>query len=65
MLNRLIKEAEHKRTMLPASYFAEYFEKEFVPKLKEIHQQIQEICNEQADSLPVTLLQDRIKRVLF
>ena len=50
-LYKLIDEAEFKLEALPEGYFIEYFEKEFLPKLKEVYKNINQKCNIEADSL--------------
>ena len=44
-LYQLINEAEFKLEILPQEYFVEYFEKEFLPKLKDFYK-MQGLLNE-------------------
>ena len=63
-LNNLIKEAEFKLEVLPEGYFLNYFESNFLPKLKENYKKIQKKCNEQADNLPLAEFQNELKKII-
>ena len=63
-LHKLINEAEFKLEALPESYFINYFEEDFLPKIKKIHKELDKKCNELADSLPVAEFQDEVKQII-
>ena len=63
-LHNLINEAEFKLEALPQVYFIEYFEKEFLPKIKEFRNKLYTKCHEPADSLPVAEFQDELKQII-
>ena len=63
-LHNLINEVEFKLEALPQSYFIEYFEKDFLPKIKEIRNKLYTKCHEQADSLPVAEFQNALKKII-
>ena len=63
-LHNLLQEAEFKLESLPESYFLNYFEKDFLPRIKEIRNDLYLKCNELADSLPVAEFQDEIKQII-
>ena len=62
--DKQILEAEFKLEALPESYFIEYFENEFLSKLKEIRNELYLKCNELADTLPVAEFQDELKQII-
>ena len=63
-LYKLIQEGEFKIDALPDEYFVDYFEEEFLPKLKEIYKKLQQKCNIQADSLHEAEFINEIKRII-
>ena len=64
ILNQLIKEAEFKLEALPVGYFLNYFESEFLPKLKENYKKLQKKCNEPADSLRESELKNEFAKII-
>lgn len=66
MLNlyNLIKESEFKLEALPVDYFLEYFEQDFLPKLKEIEKKLQKKCSLQADSLKEAEFINEMKKII-
>ena len=63
-MDKLIKEAEQKLEELSEKSFIEYFEKIFLPKIKNINYALIKECNTLADNLPVAEFQDQIKYIM-
>lgn len=63
-LYKLIEESEWKLEALPEKYFVDYFEEEFLPKIKDINEKLQQKCNIQADSLHEAEFINEIKRII-
>jgi hypothetical protein len=63
-LYKLIDEAEFKFQGLPDSYFREYFEKEFLPKIKDIYTRLSEKINIEADSLKEAEFLNEIRKIV-
>ena len=63
-LHNLINEIEFKLESLPNGYFLEYFERDFLPKIKEFRNKLYTKCHEQADSYPVALFQEELKKII-
>lgn len=63
-LYKLIDEAEFKFQTLPDGYFREYFEKEFLPKIKNIYTNLAKKTNIEADSLREAELLNEIRKII-
>lgn len=63
-LYSLINEAEFKFQGLPDGYFKEYFEKEFLPKIKDIYTRLSEKINIEADNLKEAEFLNEIRKIV-
>jgi hypothetical protein len=63
-MNKTIKEAEFKLEALPQSYFLNYFESDFLPKIKKIYKELAKKCNEPVDSLLLAEFQNELKKII-
>ena len=63
-LHNLIEDIEFKLESLPESYFLNYFERDFLPKIKEFRNQLYTKCHEPADSYPVAQFQEELKKII-
>ena len=63
-LYKLISEAEFKLEALPQGYFIEYFEKEFLPKIKDIYKRLSKKINIEADSLKEAEFLNEIRKII-
>lgn len=64
ILHNLINEAEFKLESLPQGYFIEYFERTFLPQLKEINKKLEQKCYIQADSLKEAELINEFRKII-
>ena len=63
-LYKLISEVEFKFETLPDGYFREYFEKEFLPKIKDIYTRLSKKINIEADSLNEAEFLNEIRKIV-
>lgn len=63
-LYKLIDEVEFKFQALPDGYFREYFEKEFLPKIKNIYTNLAKKTNIEADSLREAEFLNEIRKII-
>ena len=63
-LHNLINEAENKLEELSQDCFIEYFEKDFLLKIKKIRNQLYTKCYEQADSLKEAEFKNEFKKII-
>lgn len=63
-LYNLIDEAEFKLETLPEGYFVSYFEKEFLPKIKDIYKRLSQKINIEADNLKEAELLNEIRKIV-
>ena len=63
-LYKLINETEFKFETLPDGYFREYFEKEFLPKIKNIYTKLAKKVNIEADNLKEAEFLNEIRKII-
>ena len=63
-MNKTIKEVEFKLETLPEGYFLNYFESDFLPKIKKIYKELIKKCNEPADNLQIAEFQNELKKII-